>query len=43
MLMSEQYIDYIMHGAKVTECSDRNITLARLCTTSLRMIEDRNM
>ena len=26
-----------------TECFDRNITLARLYTSSLRMVEDRNM
>jgi len=26
-----------------TECFNRNITLARLCTISLRMVEDRNM
>jgi len=25
------------------ECFNRNITLARLCTSSLRMVEDRNM
>jgi len=26
-----------------TECFNRNINLARLCTSSLRMVEDRNM
>jgi hypothetical protein len=26
-----------------TKCFDRNITLARLCTSSLRMVEDRNI
>jgi len=27
----------------INECFDRNITLARLCKNSLRMVEDRNM
>ena len=26
-----------------TECFNRSVTLARLCTSSLRMVEDRNM
>jgi hypothetical protein len=26
-----------------TECFNRNVTLPRLCTSSLRMVEDRNM
>ena len=26
-----------------TECFNRSVTLARLCTSSLRMVEDRNL
>ena len=26
-----------------TECFNRSVTLARLCKSSLRMVEDRNM
>jgi hypothetical protein len=26
-----------------TECFNRSVTLARVCTSSLRMVEDRNM
>ena len=32
-----------IQGHNFTECFDRNITLARLSTSSLRMVEDRNV
>jgi len=36
----------LKHSVKLlhyTECFNRSVTLARLCTSSLRMVEDRNM
>jgi hypothetical protein len=46
-VMLEHSVNYVLIGYAVvwqhvlTECS--NITLARLCTSSLMMVEDRNM
>jgi len=43
MAASAAISSHNMQRRNFTECFNRNITLARLCTSSLRMVEDRNM
>ena len=52
LLHNKQHTRYFKHAAtsphniqrrNFTECFNRSVTLAKLCTSSLRMVEDRNM